>query len=148
MSGSRKCPAISLRWSNLYLSDGTEVEFASLAEIARTKILSNDQAGKPKLFTFNSGQIEFIPQPDEQYTMAMVYFARIPALTENDDTSWLLTYHPDVYLYGSLIHSAPFLQEDARIATWAQLYSAAVSNLNNESDRGRFAGGSLVMRNK
>lgn len=141
-------PTDFIEMVNLYLSDGTEVEFASLAEIARTKILSNDQAGKPKLFTFNSGQIEFIPQPDQQYTMAMVYFARIPALTADDDTSWLLTYHPDVYLYGSLIHSAPFLQEDARIATWAQLYSAAISNLNTESDRGRFAGGSLVMRTK
>jgi hypothetical protein len=51
-------------------------------------------------------------------------------------------------LYGSLIHSAPFLQEDQRIATWAQLYSAAISNLNAVSDRAEYSGGTLVMRNK
>jgi len=141
-------PSDWLEMVHVYLSDGTELEYASLAEISRRKILANDQAGKPAVYTLNSGQIEFIPQPDETYTVTLIYYARIPALTENDDTSWLLTQNPDIYLYGSLIHSAPFLQEDQRVSTWAQLYSAAISNLNMVSDRAEYSGGTLVMRNK
>ena len=141
-------PSDWLEMVHVYLSDGTELEYASLAEIARRKILTNDQAGKPKVYTLNSGQIEFIPAPDETYSVTLIYYARVPAFVENDDTSWLLLQNPDVYLYGSLIHSAPFLQEDARMATWAQLYSAAISNLNMVSDRAEYSGGTLVMRNK
>lgn len=141
-------PSDWLEMVHVYLSDGTELEYASLAEIARRKILTNDQAGKPVVYTLNSGQIEFIPAPDEAYSVTLIYYARINALTADDDTSWLLLQNPDVYLYGSLIHSAPFLQEDQRLATWAQLYSAAISNLNMVSDRAEYSGGTLVMRNK
>jgi hypothetical protein len=137
-----------LEMVHIYLNDGTELEYASLAEISRRNLLTNSLAGKPKVYTLNSGQIEFVPIPDETYNVIMIYYARIPALVDNDDTSWLLTLNPDVYLYGSLIHSAPFLQEDQRIATWAQLYSAAISNLNAVSDRAEYSGGTLVMRNK
>jgi hypothetical protein len=55
---------------------------------------------------------------------------------------------PDVYLYGSLLHSAPYLAEDARVAVWAQLYSAAVKRLNEESDSAKYSGTGLGMRVK
>jgi len=77
----------------------------------------------------------------------MVYFARIPTMSGDADANWLMTYYPDVYLYGSLLQSAPYLAEDARIAVWAQLYSAAVKNLGDDSEKARSSGGPLVMRN-
>jgi len=53
---------------------------------------------------------------------------------------------PDVYLYGSLLHSAPYLVEDARIAVWAQMYSAAVAQLNQSSEKARMSGSGLTMK--
>ena len=132
---------------HLYLSDGSQIEYASVAEIGRQKVLTNDTAGKPRLYTINSGQIEFYPAPDDQYTLTMVYYARIPAFAVDADDNWLLSNYPDVYLYGSLLQSAPYLAEDARIAVWAQLYGASVKNLGDDSTRARSSGGPLVMRN-
>ena len=132
---------------HLYLSDGAPVEYASVAEIGRQKVLTNDTAGKPRLYTLNSGQIEFYPAPDEAYSLTMVYYARVPDFVDDTDINWLLTYYPDVHLYGSLLQSAPYLGEDARIAVWAQLYSAAVKNLGDDSIKARSSGGPLVMRN-
>lgn len=132
---------------HLYLSDGAQIEYASIAEIGRQKVLTNDTSGKPRLYTINSGQIEFFPQPDASYMLTMVYYARIPAFSADTDDNWLLTNYPDVYLYGSLLQSAPYLAEDARIAIWAQLYGAAVKNLGDDSSRARSSGGPLVMRN-
>jgi hypothetical protein len=77
----------------------------------------------------------------------MVYYARVPDFVDDTDFNWLLTYYPDVHLYGSLLQSAPYLGEDARIAVWAQLYSAAVKNLGDDSIKARSSGGPLVMRN-
>ena len=130
-----------------YVSQSRSVEYASVAEISRQKVLSNDTAGKPRLFTLNSGQIEFFPAPDEAYDLTMVYYARIPTMSADGDVNWLMTNYPDIYLYGSLLQSAPYLAEDARIAVWAQLYSAAVKNLGDDSTKARSSGGPLVMRN-
>lgn len=95
----------------------------------------NDSAGGvPCYFTQVGRQIEVFPSPDASYTATLQYHARIPALDGENDTNWLLTEAPDAYLYGALIHAAPYLAEDTRTSTWAELYSAAVKNLN-KSDR-------------
>ena len=45
-------------------------------------------------------------------------------------TNWLLVRHPDIYFYGALLHSAPYFDDDQRIATWERFYGAAVSAAN------------------
>jgi len=140
-------PSDWLQTVNLYLSDGAPIEYASVAEIGRQKQLTEDQAGKPRLYTINSGQFEFYPQPDEPYDLTMIYVARIPTMSADGDANWLMTNYPDVYLYGSLVQSAPYLAEDQRVAVWAQLYGAAVQNLNGDSEKATYSGGPLVLRN-
>ena len=140
-------PSDWLQTINMYLSDGSPIEYASVAEIGRQKQINDDQAGKPRLYTINSGQFEFYPQPDDSYTLTMIYVARIPTMSADADQNWLMTNYPDVYLYGSLMQSAPYLAEDGRIAVWAQLYSAAVQNLGDDSRKARSSGSPLVMRN-
>jgi len=140
-------PSDWLQTINMYLSDGSPIEYASVAEIGRQKQINDDQAGKPRLYTINSGQFEFYPQPDDSYTLTMIYVARIPTMSADADQNWLMTNYPDVYLYGSLMQSAPYLSEDQRLQVWAQLYSASVQNLNKDSELAAYSGGPLVMRN-
>ena len=139
-------PTDWLEGVHLSLADGSTVEYGSVAEISRQKLLSNNTAGQPRLYTLNSGQIEFFPAPDESYTLTMIYYARIPTMSGDTDANWLMTSYPDIYLYGSLLQSAPYLGEDERMV-WAQLYSAAVKNLGDDSKRARSSGGPLIMRN-
>lgn len=140
-------PSDWLQTINMYLSDGSPIEYASVAEIGRQKQINDDQAGKPRLYTINSGQFEFYPQPDDSYDLTMIYIARIPTMSADGDQNWLMSNYPDIYLYGTLMQSAPYLAEDQRLQVWAQLYSAAVQNLNKDSDMAAYSGGPLVMRN-
>jgi hypothetical protein len=94
--------------------------------------------GEPYYFTHQAGKLELYPIPNAEGEL--VYFSKVPALSDAEPTNWLLTDAPDVYLYGALIHSAPFLQEDERIQVWSQLYAAAVGNLNKASERARNSG--------
>jgi len=57
-----------------------------------------------------------------------------------------LSYARDVYLYGSLIHSAPYLAEDARTAVFAQMYGASVNQLNEKSEESKTSGSGLKLR--
>ena len=102
--------------------------------------------GLPLYYTIVGNQLKILPFPDAEYTAEMVYYAKIPALSDSNPTNWLLTNHPDVYLYGTLIQSAPYLKDDARTATWVQLYEQAVENAHQADDRALFAGAVLKAR--
>lgn len=104
--------------------------------------------GLPLYYTIVGNQIRLLPNPDTSYTAEMVYYAKIPALSDSNTTNWLLTAHPDVYLYGTLIQSAPYLKDDSRTAIWADLYRKAVEDAHRADDRALFAGAVLKARAK
>lgn len=135
-------PADWLETIRLHLTgDGTSlVELISLSAMADKRANAEDQAGKPRFYAHVRGEFELYPTPDENTNFELLYYQKIPALSDSNTTNWLLDYAPDVYLYGSLVHSAPYLQEDARLAVWAQMYAAAVQNLNNQSERVKNSG--------
>jgi len=105
-----------------------------------------DTSGRPRFYANIGDTIEVFPTPDADYTMQLQYYAKTPALSDSNASNWLLLDAPDVYLYGTLIQSAPYLQDDARTQTWAALYAAALQSLQKASDDTRFAGSGLRMR--
>ena len=92
------------------------------------------------------GSIEVFPTPDSTYTLEMVYYSKIVPLTDANTSNWLLEYFPDAYLYGALMHSAPFLGEDNRLAIWSTLYGNAISAINTDSDKAKFGGSGHRMK--
>lgn len=141
-------PADFIELKSLYIDDKRQLECISLGELSRRKIEINSESGEPRFYTFNSNQLEFFPSPDQDYELTMVYVARIDPLSDTDTTNWLLTYHPDIYLYSALLQSAPYLQDDARLSVWTSMYGSAVQQLNLESSRAKHSGGVLKLRNK
>lgn len=78
--------------------------------------------------------------------LGYTYYARIPALTDAAPQNWLLTEGPDIYLYGSLLEAEPYLKNDPRMETWRALFQVALGDLQASSDKARFSGGSLEIR--
>ncbi|WKV16966.1 hypothetical protein [Microcystis phage MJing1] len=100
--------------------------------------------GWPHYFSVVGNRLELFPEPVGTITLDMVYYQRVPALSDDAPTNWLLTTEPNIYLYGSLAQSAPYLKQDARLATWAAIYADAITSKNAASARSRYAGGALV----
>jgi hypothetical protein len=107
---------------------------------------NNDTKGKPQFYAIIAGQIEVWPTPDDAYTGELYYYSRTPALSDSNTTNWALTYFPDLYLYGSLSQSAPYLVDDARLGTWAALYQNATDGINNANDKAKFGGTGLRLQ--
>lgn len=105
-------------------------------------------SGKPKFFGVVGGQFRVVPTPDSTYTAELTYYAKLTKLSSSVSSNWLLASSPDVYLYGSLLQAAPYLQDDARIQTWATLYERALNDLQTSDDRGASSGGTLLTRAK
>jgi hypothetical protein len=100
----------------------------------------NYVAAKPTSVRLTAGQFELFPSPDTDYSVSLLYRARIPALADDNVSTWLLLDAPDVLLYGALGNAAPYLKDDGRLPVWAALYQSAVDALNAESKSAKSIG--------
>ena len=127
-------------------ADTSVLEQTSALEISKLRDANNNAVGRPTSYTILDGSIEVHPTPDATYTLEMLYYETIDPLTAQTTSNWVLTNYPDAYLYGSLIHSAPYLQDDARMASWAALYEKAIGDINSESERSKTGGAGRRIR--
>ena len=130
------------------ITSGTtyRIELISRDDMLEYRQNNNDTSGIPRFYANIGDTIEVFPTPDADYQMQLQYYAKTPALSASNASNWLLSTAPDIYLYGSLIQAAPYLNDDARTQTWAALYSSAMQSLQKASDDTRFAGSGIRMR--
>lgn len=143
-------PADFLQPIRFQITDAPTSEIApiSTAQMLQLRDDRNDRVGRPTNYALTAGSIELYPTPDNTYNASLVYYGRIDALSDSNPTNWLLTEAPDAYLYGALIHSAPYLKDDQRTAVWGALYTTAIQTLNATSDNAKYGGTGLVMKTK
>lgn len=116
------------------------LNFMSQTQLDDYRYRTDDMIGQPIYYTIMGEEMELAPTPNEDYTVEMVYRRNIPALASNS-TNWLLTDAPDVYLYGALMESAPYIKEDERVAVWATGFATVVDDLNTLGFRNSFDAG-------
>ena len=109
-------------------------------------VRQRNPTGQPCYYSIVGDTLEVVPVPDTSYTAELTYYKKITALADDATSNWLLSYHPDVYLYGTLMQSAPYLKDDQRIPVWGSLYRQYLADVNASSDKAEFSGGALFMR--
>lgn len=98
----------------------------------------NNVAGRPLFASIIAGSIVIAPPPDGTYPAELTYFEKLVPLSTTNATNSVLRDSPDVYLYGALTHSAPFLKHDERIPVWQSLYEQAIGELEAAREREEF----------
>lgn len=97
----------------------TPAEYSDLDEIGSTRAA----------FTIIGQNIYILNgAADDDYSL--IYFKAFTALSAADDTNWLLTNHPDVYLYGGCAKVALVTKDDKALARFSALYQGAVARVN------------------
>lgn len=112
------------------VSGRPHLNFRTGTQLDEYRTSVGDKTGQPMYFTIMGSEMELAPTPDSNLTVEMIYRKNIPALASNS-SNWLLSMAPDLYLYGSLLESAPYIQQDERLQTWGSLFSSARDALNN-----------------
>jgi len=121
------------------------LDFMSAVQLDQYRSQQGDVADQPLFYTMFGSEIELAPTPDGAYTVEIVYRQNIPPLATNG-TNWLLTLAPDLYLYGALLESAPYIKKDERLETWGTLYGAALADLNKLESTSTFNAGPVQVR--
>jgi hypothetical protein len=105
--------------------------------------------GTPRKFSMVGSEIEWSPFPSlpagattpPPWPVAeLAYYQRQTLGMEDTDTNNVLSTYPAIYIYGSLIHSAPFLRDDSRVVVWQKFYDQAIAGANAEHERSRTTG--------
>jgi hypothetical protein len=85
--------------------------------------------GQPMFFTTIGQQFEVLPQPDGSYDAELLYYAKLPALSD-----------------AALAQSAPYLKEDERTGIWTSLYEKLAEDMRIADERARIGSSKLKPR--
>jgi len=106
---------------------------------------STADSGAPKFYTVMGSEFQFAPIPDSAYTLKMVYYAYPAYLSSSNSSNIFLASCPDLLLYAALGEAEPYLMNDARIATWAQLYDRGLNSLTVSDSAGENPSAPMVI---
>ena len=114
-----------------------KLEYITPEQADALELASN---GAPQWFTLVGGAIALYPTPDTAYAYTLKYYTGITALssTSGFTTNWLLSNHPDLYLYGSLVELCAFTGDDPRLAVWKTKLEEGLAELIRSDRRRRF----------
>ena len=129
---------VAMRNIQLNTDPKTALEYLTPEQMDRVRAGSN--TGKPKAYSIIGNTFQLRPIPDGVYQIEMLYFKYFTALSDSNTTNDMLTFHPDAYLYGSLVEAEPYLQNDKRIQVWAGFYDRAKQDIISSNERDRHSG--------
>ena len=108
----------------------------------------DNAAGVPTQFARVLRDIKLWRPADSDYNYRFVYWqTQQDQLVEDSDTTEVLQFAPDLYLYAALIEAMPFLVKDDRLTTWQALFSQAMDEINFQTQEGEYAGSPVSVSN-
>jgi len=126
-------------------ADQRSLEQKTLEYIQRMPV----NAGVPKYYAFKAtplGGAKRIVFNATGATVTLVYYSKIPALSNAGPTNWLLLESPDLYLYAGIEQAAIYLKDDAAEKKYGDKANALIEELNSRDTANQLGGGPLVAR--
>lgn len=95
-------------------------------------------SGVPAYIARNGANFEFGPIASDGGSVVGTYYAKPDPIRTT--SNFLLTDCPDLCLYGSLIAAEPFIKNDARLATWQNMYDRQLLSYRNRFKEEDYSG--------
>lgn len=75
--------------------------------------------------------------------LIVLYYKKIPALTILNTTNWLLTAHPDLYLYTTLSEAYGVIKNGEQEAKWYNKAIGVFDQIDAADKRGKYSGSAM-----
>lgn len=121
--------------------DSTTLEYAPPADIFEDE----RTGGYPTRYTITDGAFFFRPAPTSG-SVKLDYYAAIPALTVSNTTNWLMTKHPDLYLFATCAQAEWYVVNDTRVDAWKARADELIEQINGATQKERYGGRRLTAR--
>lgn len=94
--------------------------------------------GQPQFWAIDGANLALDRPADQPYPLTLRYSGGF-ILSDGIKNNTLLTNYPDLYLYGSLMESAPYIRDTELITMWQGFFDRAVKEINANESRIRAA---------
>ncbi|MCC2615935.1 hypothetical protein LJ739_06750 [Aestuariibacter halophilus] len=96
--------------------------------------------GVPLVYTVANNQIELDIEPDEAYPVDLYYKTVNTPLSAANQTNYVLSKYPNVYLFGTLMNLFTHTQEVENIQLYSTRFYSAIEAANDAEEDIRFSG--------
>lgn len=105
-------------------------------------------SGTPKNYTTLASQIIFCPQKWVPIgaTLEMAYYAFTPLAMASGGANWLIAKYPNLYLYGTLMQVAGYIDDKDTVAFWKNGRDEAMKKLAAAERKRKIGAGPLTVR--
>jgi hypothetical protein len=125
---------------------GDPLEYLTQQQMTERYYLPASAGGRPRYYTFDGDYIRVGPMPDSAGNVLLGYYQGVPALSPTNQTNWLLTRFPSLYLFGSLSAAEAYIGDDERIAGWLQQREAGFERVLLATTKGLAGAAPLTIR--
>jgi hypothetical protein len=137
-SGAAALPADYLSWRRVTWSGPTRLELEYVHPSYLQAAYPSAPSGVPRVFTIEGSTLKVRPVNDA--ALEFDYFQKVPALSDSVSANWLLSAHPDLYLFGSLVEAEMFGANDERAPLWKARRDEIFDEIEKLSNKTRGAG--------
>lgn len=143
-SGVCTLPTDYLQYRRVTVPSSLRRELTYTTPAAADDLYPDRASGSPCRFTIIGSSLYTFPLTASD--VELTYYQKIPDLSADSDTNWLLTAHPLVYLHGALFNVAMIRQWADLQSRSAAMLRTLVSGLISSNEVGNFAYAPVQMR--
>jgi len=96
-------------------------------------------------YTIIANQLHIYPAQDG-LLLEIVYYQKIPPLTETNVNNWISTNEPQIYIFGLMVEINAFVKDPQTTQLWEQRFAAEVSAIESDDKQTRWSGTQLQVR--
>lgn len=142
IDNDRTLPSDYLAWRRLTFQGNPKRELDYVEPSWLQSAFPNNPAEVPSVFTIENGVLRIAPL--DPTPLVFLYYQKIPSLAANS-TNWLMTAHPDLYLFGTLAEAGGYTVDETKLGYWMTRRDQLIEEIITLSNRTRGAGAVRVM---
>lgn len=102
-------------------------------------------SGPATFYSVQNNQIQLAPGVEDN-EIDLLYYQRIPALTDTNTTNWVITNWPLLYWYGCLSKAWEYREDDSQEAKYSARFAEEVRRVQLADNAKRWIGQSIQMQ--
>lgn len=123
----------------VFIHSARRRELVGMAPLAAEGLYGN-YPGEARAYAIADGQLWLYPKPTDGTMVEIIYKRSIPPLASNS-SNWLLSAHPDLYLFGSLLQAEFYGWNDSRLGNIKARCDEIIDQVNLEGRKYNMGGG-------
>lgn len=97
-------------------------------------------SGQPRAYTNLGNDLKLTPVPDAAYTISINYYSQLRSLGDSVPTNDVLAEYPSLYLYGSCLEGAIYLNDTDQTNRFGSVFQKALDDVQRAEEAARYSG--------